>query len=99
MRPAGTILEGEPLGAAADELASFVSDGYHAVKLKCGALSLPDEVARIRAVREAIGPAVLFMLDMNAPYDVAGCIKFALAVAPYDLLWLEEPLHWYLQAS
>ena len=68
----GYYLEGEPLGAAADELASFVSDGYRAVKLKCGALSLPDEVARIRAVREAIGPDVLFMLDMNAPYDVAG---------------------------
>ena len=80
----GYYLEGEPLGAAADELASFVSDGYRAVKLKCGALSLRDEVARIRAVREAIGPDVLFMLDMNAPYDVAGCIKFALAVAPYD---------------
>ena len=54
---------------------------------------------RIRAVREAIGPDVLFMLDMNAPYDVAGCIKFAEAVAPYDIFWLEEPLHWYLQPA
>ena len=93
----GYYLEGEPLTAAADELAGFVADGYRAVKLKCGALSLRDEVARIRAVREAIGPDVLFMLDMNAPYDVAGCIKFAAVVAPYDIFWLEEPLHWYLQ--
>jgi L-alanine-DL-glutamate epimerase-like enolase superfamily enzyme len=93
----GYYLEGEPLDAAAAELAGFVSDGYRAVKLKCGALSLRDEVTRIRAVREAIGPDVLFMLDMNAPYDVAGCIQFARAVAPYDIFWLEEPLHWYLQ--
>lgn len=95
----GYYLEGEPLDAAANELAGFVAAGYRAVKLKCGALSLEDEVARIRAVREAIGPDVLFMLDMNAPYDVAGCINFAQAVAPYDIFWLEEPLHWYLQPA
>ena len=69
------------------------------MKLKTGALSLSDEVRRIRAVREAIGPDVLFMLDMNAPYDVAGCIEFAKAVAPFDIFWLEEPLHWYLQPA
>src|ERR1700728_3103207 len=95
----GYYLEGEPLGAAADELGRYVSNGYRAVKLKCGALSLRDEVARIRAVREAIGPDVLFMLDMNAPYDVAGCIRVAAAVAPYDIFWLEEPVHWYLQPA
>jgi L-alanine-DL-glutamate epimerase-like enolase superfamily enzyme len=96
----GYYLEGgEPLSAAADELTGFVSQGYQAVKLKCAALSLDDEVTRIRAVREAIGPDVLFMLDMNAPYDVAGCINFAHAVAPYDIFWLEEPLHWYLQPA
>ena len=95
----GYYLEGEPLDAAAKELAGFVSHGYKAVKLKCGALSLQDEVARIRMVREAIGPDVLFMLDMNAPYDVQGCIKFANAVAAHDIFWLEEPLHWYLQPA
>ena len=95
----GYYLENEPIDAAAKELAGFVSNGYKAVKLKCGALSLKDEVARIRMVREAIGPDVLFMLDMNAPYNVQGCIEFAHAVAPYDIFWLEEPLHWYLQPA
>ncbi len=95
----GFYIEGAPLNHYADELAKYVADGYRAVKLKTGALSLQDEVARIRGVREAIGPDVLFMLDMNAPYDVAGCIRFAEAVAPYDIFWLEEPLHWYLQPA
>jgi hypothetical protein len=85
-------LEGEPHDAAAKKLADFVSYGYKAVKLKCGALSLKDEVARIRMVREAIGPDVLFMLDMNAPYDVHRSIVFANAVVPHDIFWLEEPL-------
>jgi L-alanine-DL-glutamate epimerase-like enolase superfamily enzyme len=91
--------EDAPLGGEAEEYAGFVANGYRAVKLKTGALSLKDEVTRIRSVREAIGPEVLFMLDMNAPYDVAGCIEFAKAVAPFDIFWLEEPLHWYLQPA
>jgi len=95
----GYYRDGEPLERCAGEFARFVADGYRAVKLKTGALSLADEVARIRLVREAIGPDVKLMLDMNAPYDVAGCIRFAEAVAPYDIFWLEEPLHWYLQPA
>ena len=95
----GYYREGEPLGRCAEEYARFVADGYRAVKLKTGALSLADEVTRIRFVREAIGSGVKLMLDMNAPYDVAGCIRFAEAVAPYDIFWLEEPLHWYLQPA
>jgi L-alanine-DL-glutamate epimerase-like enolase superfamily enzyme len=89
--------EGEPLLACAKELAGYVAKGFRSVKLKSGALSLADEVARARAVREAIGPDVQFMLDLNAPYDVDTCICFAHEVAKYDIFWLEEPLHWYLQ--
>ena len=68
------------------------------MKLKTGGLSLEEELVRIRATREAIGDAML-MLDMNAPYNVQDCIKFARAVEPYDIFWLEEPLHWYLQPA
>jgi L-alanine-DL-glutamate epimerase-like enolase superfamily enzyme len=89
--------EGAPLSACADELAGYVADGFRSVKLKSGALSLSDEVARARAVREAIGPDIQFMLDMNAPHDVDTSIRFAREVAKHDIYWLEEPLHWYLQ--
>jgi D-galactarolactone cycloisomerase len=50
-------------------------------------------------VRDAIGPDVLLMLDMNAPYDLDECMAFARAVEPLDIFWLEEPLHWYLQPA
>lgn len=95
----GFYNESESPFACAEELGAYVAKGFRAVKLKTGALSLADEVKRVRAVRETIGPDVLLMLDMNAPYDVEGCIRFAHAVAPYDIFWLEEPLHWYLQPA
>ena len=47
-------------------------------------------------MREAIGKDVSLMLDLNAPYDVDGCIEFARRVEPLDIYWLEEPLHWYV---
>jgi L-alanine-DL-glutamate epimerase-like enolase superfamily enzyme len=94
----GYYVEGAPLTACAEELAGFVARGYRAVKMKTGALSLAEEITRIRTAREASGEALL-MLDMNAPYDVANCIRFARAVEPFDIFWLEEPLHWYLQPA
>jgi D-galactarolactone cycloisomerase len=95
----GFYVEGAPLRSYAQEFSEYVDKGYRAVKLKTGALSLADELVRIKAVREAIGSDVLLMLDMNAPYDVEGCIRFARAVEPHEIYWLEEPLHWYLQPA
>jgi L-alanine-DL-glutamate epimerase-like enolase superfamily enzyme len=94
----GYYVEGAPLTACAEELGRYVAAGYRAVKLKTGGMSLQEELGRIRATRGAIGDAML-MLDMNAPYDVHDCIEFAQAVEPYNIFWLEEPLHWYLQPA
>jgi D-galactarolactone cycloisomerase len=81
------------------ELAAFVEYGYRAVKLKTGAGSPEAEAARVGAVRRAIGPDPLLLLDMNAPYDLPDCIDFANMVAEHNVFWLEEPLHWYLQPA
>jgi L-alanine-DL-glutamate epimerase-like enolase superfamily enzyme len=90
---------GEPDRVYADELAGFVKAGFRAVKLKTGGGTVTEETRRVRAVREAIGRDTALMLDMNAPYDVDDCIAFARAVEPYQIFWLEEPLHWYLQPA
>jgi D-galactarolactone cycloisomerase len=82
-----------------EELARFLDLGYRAVKLKCGAGTVAQEAARIGTVRRVIGDAADLMLDMNAPYDLPDCIEFAQRVAPHNIFWLEEPLHWYLQPA
>jgi D-galactarolactone cycloisomerase len=93
----GFYVIGEEPSYYAKMFEGFVKHGYKSVKLKAGALSLQEEVARVRAVRDAIGPDVELLLDLNQPFDVAQCLRYAEAVAPYDILWLEEPLYWYLQ--
>ena len=93
----GYYPRGATIEDAAREMASFVQQGYRAVKLKTGGFSVEDEIERVAAVRGAIGPDILLMLDMNAAYGLNDCIRFARGVEPYRILWLEEPLHWYLQ--
>lgn len=95
----GTYRAGQSPNACADELAQFVARGYAGVKLKCCGLNMDAEVERIAATRAAIGPQTLFMLDMNAPYALDECIRFAHRVEPHGIHWLEEPLHWYLQPA
>ncbi|MEM9683636.1 MAG: mandelate racemase/muconate lactonizing enzyme family protein [Pseudomonadota bacterium] len=95
----GYYIEGAAKNACAEELAEFVANGFKAVKLKTGAFSIEDEVARVGATRAAIGKDALLMLDLNAPYTVEECIRFANDVAQHDVFWLEEPLHWYLQPA
>ena len=87
------------LNACAAELEGFVKSGYKAVKLKAGAETLTEEVERVRLTREAIGKDTLLLLDLTGAYDLDECIAFARAVEPYNIFWLEEPLHWYLQPS
>ena len=93
----GYYQAGAPLSALADEFSGFVSRGYRAVKMKTGAYSVSAEAERVATVRTAIGRDTALMLDMNAAYDLDDCIDFAHAVEASDIVWLEEPLHWYLQ--
>jgi L-alanine-DL-glutamate epimerase-like enolase superfamily enzyme len=64
----------------------FAARGFRMLKLH------QTDVASVRAAREAVGPEVELMLDTNCPWDPAGAIAMARALAPYRLFWLEEPV-------
>ena len=80
-----------PLPKLLDSIRSYIARGFDGVKIKIGQPSLAEDVARIRAVRELIGPDVAFMVDANYSMSVDQAIEAANAFAPYDLLWFEEP--------
>ena len=70
----------------AENAARVVARGYPAVKLhEIGA-------AQVKAAREAIGPDVELMMDVNCPWTVEEALKIADSVRPYDLAWFEEPV-------
>ena len=82
---------GNPLDYIIEEVKSYVREGFSAVKLKIG-FDVADDIALIRAVREAIGPRTGLMLDANHGYDAIDAILTGRAVANCDIAWFEEPV-------
>lgn len=48
-------------------------------------------LAKVEAVRNAVGPDIDVAVDMHGRYDVPTSIRVAQALEPYNLMWLEEP--------
>ena len=68
------------------------AQGFRGAKLKVGRPSLAEDVARLAAVREAVGDAFEIMVDANQCFSVSEAIRRARAFEPFGLAWLEEPL-------
>ncbi len=88
----GYYLEGktpEHLGA---ELSSYTKQGFRAVKIKVGRLSVAEEEDRICAARNAIGPDVHLMLDANNAWaDLETAQLYCKRYQKYEPYWIEEP--------
>jgi L-alanine-DL-glutamate epimerase-like enolase superfamily enzyme len=70
----------------------YVSQGYRAIKVKVGREALSEDIARLRAVRDVIGPDVQLMLDANQCWTVDEAVRRARAFETFQPAWLEEPL-------
>ncbi len=84
-------LHGDRPTMTAAETAGYVREGFSAVKIKIG-YDVADDLATIRAVREAIGPRTALMIDANHGYDLIQATQLGRAVADLDIGWFEEPV-------
>ncbi len=75
-----------------NSIEGYLARGFNAVKIKVGQPALAEDVARVRAVRELVGPDIKFMVDANYSMSVAQAISAAEAFGQYDILWFEEPV-------
>lgn len=86
----------------AERCVALVEQGVRAVKIRCHHADWRDDVAVVRAVREAVGDALAIMVDANqgwrmpgdreARWDVATAAQCAGALEELGVYWLEEPL-------
>lgn len=91
----GYYQDGKTIDDLTAECKSYVETGYNAIKLKIGGVTVEEDVDRVTAVREAVGPDIDIMVDVNEGYDVRTAIRAARLLEPLDIRWLEEPVHWY----
>ena len=80
-----------PLEKLLGNIKGYLASGFSAVKIKIGRENLEEDIERIKAVRELIGPDVTFMVDANYSMSVEKAIEAANAFKKYDILWFEEP--------
>jgi L-alanine-DL-glutamate epimerase-like enolase superfamily enzyme len=66
--------------------------GFQGTKLKVGKPHVSEDLARLRAVREAVGPAFELMVDANQGFTLSEALRRAPRYAELDIAWLEEPL-------
>ncbi len=82
----------DDLGAG---LAGYVAQGFTTVKMKVAGVPLADDVARVRAAREAIGPDARLMVDANYGLTVPEALAMARAFEPFDVAFFEAPVSPY----
>jgi D-galactarolactone cycloisomerase len=51
-----------------------------------------EDIARVAAVRKALGPNAKLMVDINGAWSPAFAIEMGRALEPYHLYWIEEPV-------
>jgi len=86
---------GIDLGFTLEQLLNNIENqlkkGHRAVKIKLGQKTLAEDIERVKAVRELIGPDIEFMVDANYSWSVNTAIRAVRELEKYDILWLEEP--------
>lgn len=81
-----------PLPKLIKQTEDYLKRGFDGVKIKIGQPNLGDDLIRVAAIREVIGPDIALMVDANYSMSVPQAIEAAHALKPFNLLWFEEPI-------
>lgn len=76
--------------ALVDEALAAQAAGYRALKLRVGQ-NVDDDIARVRAVRDACGRTLDILVDANCAYSLTDARRARAAFEALAVGWLEEP--------
>lgn len=80
-----------PLDKLLDQTRDNLAKGFRAIKMKVGREKLSEDVERVAAMRDLLGPDTPLMVDANMGWSVDQAIRAARSMVPYNVYWLEEP--------
>lgn len=69
-----------------------VGQGYTTLKLYAGRGDLGEDIARLQAVRDAVGPGIDFLLDVNGLWNRETCLEALPRLRDLNVVLLEQPL-------
>jgi L-alanine-DL-glutamate epimerase-like enolase superfamily enzyme len=87
----GALLRQHPLDYLEKAGPRLVEMGYRQMKTQLGSEpTVSASAERIRVLREAIGPDIDLMCDINQLWNVNQAIEIGRRIEPYHLFWLED---------
>jgi L-alanine-DL-glutamate epimerase-like enolase superfamily enzyme len=78
--------------ALVDDALVAQAQGFIGSKVKIGRPHGSEDLARLEAVRKAVGPSYEIMTDANQGFTLDEAIRRAGRLGDIDLAWIEEPL-------
>ncbi|MCR2815062.1 mandelate racemase/muconate lactonizing enzyme family protein [Microbacterium jiangjiandongii] len=81
-----------PLDDLVAQAERWVAAGFDAVKVKVGKADAAEDLERLRAVREVVGPDRALMIDANQRWDLDRATRGLEVLAEVRPAWIEEPL-------
>ena len=76
----------------AEKAAAMAKAGYRTVKVKVGTPDIPGDLARVRAVRKAVGDGVNIRLDANSGFTLTDAMIFIRGLADLAIEYVEQPV-------
>src|ERR687892_1890012 len=87
----GALMRPHPIDYLAKAGPRLKEMGFRQMKMQCGSEpTLAASIERVRIMREAIGPDVDLMCDINQLWSVNQAIEIGRQIEPYHLFWLED---------
>jgi mandelate racemase len=82
-----------PVDELGEQATALLAEGeFQGLKLRLGRERLADDIAAIRAVRDAVGEDVKLMVDFNQGLSLGDALHRCHALDDQGLYWLEEPI-------
>ncbi len=81
-----------PVETLVSETLAAQQAGFKGAKLKVGKPHVSEDVARLRAVRDAVGDGFELMIDANQCFTLSEALRRAPRYADLGIAWFEEPL-------
>ena len=101
----GSLRAGRTVWKSVDTLVqeskAYVEQGFKAIKFGWANHYAPEDLDKLAAMREAIGPDVRLMLDFGCPayldehWSIERAVDVLQRLEPFDLYFFEEALHPY----
>ena len=86
------------LSQSIDELVmeanEFIEMGFRSIKIRLGSVRIEEDIQRVAAVREAIGPEIELLSDANQGLSAKHARRLGRELEKFQVGWFEEPVNY-----